>query len=285
MRMSLLRMRHVRGSCSRPRRLLLEPLEHRLLLDGGVGELADDRFDVRQNSDSQWLDVLANDEFAPDYPDLRQITSVSYGSEGGRIEIADDGGSIRYAPPADFSGKEAFVYYVDNQFSASVTVTVLPLLARDEYQFVPDGEAKVLKVLANDPFWPGYEGPREITAISSALLWGGLEIAADGKSLVYTPPMDTYGEDAFVYIVDDLYPAEVKIEIRNPLEPDDYPDIVQRSENNVLDVTANDGLWPGYPGDRTITHVIGLTNGAAVTIADGGKTLLYTPAPDFAGSD
>ncbi|NQU21188.1 MAG: beta-propeller domain-containing protein, partial [Candidatus Nealsonbacteria bacterium] len=285
MRESLLRMRRVRSSGSRRRRLLLEPLEHRLLLDVGAAELADDRFEVRQNSDAQIFDVLANDTFLPDYQDERQITSVSYGSEGGRIEIADDGGSIRYAPPADFSGTEGFVYYVDSQFSAGVTVTVLPLLAADEYQFPPDGQTKVLNVLANDPFWPGYDGPGEITSTSSALLWGEVEIAADGKSLTYTPPMDVYGKDAFVYIVDDLYPAEVQIDILNPLEPDEYPNVVQRSENNVLGVTANDGFWPGYPGDRTITHVIGLTNGAAVTVADGGKTLLYTPAPDFAGRD
>jgi len=274
-----------RPNHSKRRRLSFEPLEHRLLLDVGAAELADDLFEVRQNADLQLFDVLDNDTFMPGYPGEQEITSVSYGSEGGRVEIAEDAGSIRYAPPADFSGTETFVYYVDSQLSATVTVTILSPLSRDEYQFPPDGEARILKVLDNDPFWATYDGPREITSVGEALLWGGLEIADDGKSLVYTPPCDAYGKDAFVYIVDELYPAEVRVDILNPLEPDRYPEIVQKSENNLLSVLANDHFWPGYSGNKTISHLTEPTSGGTVTTTGDGKALLYTPAADFAGWD
>ena len=267
---------------SKRRRLFFEPLEHRLLLDAGAAELTDDLFEVRQNGPAQLLNVLDNDTFPSGYPGAGQITSASYGSEGGRIEIADDRFSIRYAPPADFAGTETFVYYVDHQSSATVTVTVVSPLAPDEYQYPPDGQEKTLYVLANDPFWADYQGDGRITATSETRLGSALEIAADGQSLIYTPPRDAYGEDAFVYIVDGIYPTEVKIEILNPLEPDRYPEIIQNSENNVLSVLANDHFWPGYSGDKVITHVT-QPSGGAVTIVEGGKALYYAPDLDFAG--
>ncbi len=254
-----------------------------MLLDGGGAELADDRFEVYQNADALSLDVLDNDAFPVDYPGLREITSVSYGSEGGRVEIGDGADSIRYVPPADFDGDETFVYYVDNQLSATVTVEVLPLLADDSYSFPPDGDARVLGVLGNDPFWPGYGGEGRITAVSETALGAEVEIAADGKSLVYTPSLYMAGKDTFVYVVDDLYPADVQVIIINPVGNDSYPGLVQSSENNLLDVLADDHFWPGYAGARMITHVSEPSRGGTVTIAADGQTLSYTPEPDRAG--
>ncbi|MCA9182754.1 MAG: hypothetical protein KDA51_14935, partial [Planctomycetales bacterium] len=47
------------------RRLFLEPLESRMLLDA-----SGDFFEVRQNGESRTLDVLRNDIFAADYSGL-----------------------------------------------------------------------------------------------------------------------------------------------------------------------------------------------------------------------
>ncbi|OHB65773.1 MAG: hypothetical protein A2V70_08955 [Planctomycetes bacterium RBG_13_63_9] len=278
------------------RRLSVETLEPRLLMDAAgkpAAELVDDAFDVHQNGAPRLLDVLANDVFGPDYAGRRRITSVSYGSEGGRIEIPEDRQAIEYAPPADFFGLETFVYYVDGRYSATVTVTATSPLTFDEYELPPDGEARVLDVLANDAFWSNYDGPREITSVSQTSLGSELAITDDGKSLIYTPPADAYGKDAadayskdaFVYVVDDLYSAQVKINIPNPLEEDHYPGIVQNSEHNVLDVLANDPFWSGYAGARRITFVTEPTGGGTLTIVDDGATLAYAPAADFCGAE
>src|SRR5215213_10573948 len=96
--------------------LALERLEPRFVLDGGLVTLVSDIFQVGQNGPSGRLDVLANDVFAGEYAGVRQITSVSYGSEGGSIEIAADGKRLLYAPPADFFGTETFLYVVDDEF-------------------------------------------------------------------------------------------------------------------------------------------------------------------------
>ena len=63
---------------------------------------------------------MANDEFDPDYAGKRQISAVSYGSQGGSIQISEDRKRLHYAPPADFSGVETFTYFIDGQFFAQV---------------------------------------------------------------------------------------------------------------------------------------------------------------------
>ncbi|MBN1908964.1 MAG: hypothetical protein JW818_04430, partial [Pirellulales bacterium] len=260
---------------------MVESLERRVLLDVAGGGAVIDAFEVHQNSGRQPLDVLANDAL-PEGP----IAAVSYGSEGGRIEIADDGQSILYAPPADFAGTETFTYYGDAGQWATVTVAVLAPLESDEFEALPTGDSMVLDVLANDPFWDSYAGPGRITAVSHTHLESDVTIAEDGKSLVYTTPTQVAaGEDSFVYIVDGFYPAEVTIHLPDPLEADSYPGLVQKSEGNVLDVLANDPFWLGYSGPRKITHVIEPDSGGTVSIAEDGVSLIYTPSPEHVGSD
>ena len=156
-RLALRRRRHVPRSNSR-RPMACEPLESRYLLDTGMVALADDFFEARQNGPSQVLDVFANDDVELL---VARVASVSYGSEGGRVEISSDGLSVQYTPPADFFGREQFVYFADGVAegevgSATVTVDVVSPVRFDTYEIFPDGEQRVLRVLANDKFWPDY---------------------------------------------------------------------------------------------------------------------------------
>ena len=161
------------------RRLCLEPLEQRFLMD--ANGLSPDAFNIHQNSALQRLDVLQNDSFIN-----LQISAVSYGSEGGTVRISEDHKAILYSPPADFFGTETFDYYTSNQLSTTVTVTVQSPLKSDDYQVFPTGEVKTLDVLANDPFWIGYNGPRKITAVGETLLGNKVVISNDGKySVIY----------------------------------------------------------------------------------------------------
>jgi inhibitor of cysteine peptidase len=254
-------------------------------MDGAGATLANDHFDVRQNSSEQLLDVLGNDVFDQNYAGERKITSVSFGTEGGRVEITADGKSIRYAPPADFGRSESFVYYVDNEFSATVNVAVRTPLDADTYTLTPDRSQYRLQVMANDLFWDGYTGARRITSVSTSQHDGVVRIADDGVSIEYTLPADGPVEsDKFIYIVDDRYPAEVTIRIENPLQRDEF-EIIQNSVDQPLIVLANDSFWDGYTGARRITVVSPSAHEAEITIADQGRSLLYTPAKDFSGFD
>lgn len=149
----------------RRRKLHIEQLEARFVLNGQA-VLANDAFSVHENAPQSALQVLANDSFDADYAGQRLITSVSFGSQGGRLAISADKHSVLYTPPADFSGIETFVYAVDGQYTAQVEMSVVGPLVGDHYQIPPDGAERTLDVLANDPFCSGYTGPRQITSVS-----------------------------------------------------------------------------------------------------------------------
>ncbi len=266
---------------SRNRRLWHEALEARYLLDGA--SLRTDAFSLRKNGPQVTFDVLTNDVFTPDYSGQKLITSVSFGSEGGRIEIAANQKSVLYTPPADFFGTETFVYAVDGEHTAQVQVSVQSPLAFDSYTIPPDGQERTLDVLANDPFWPDYAGARQITAVSVGSDGGTITIAPDKKSILYTPPEGAYGGETFIYVVDDLYPAQVKIEIPITLKHDQF-EFVQHDPPATLNVLANDPFWPGYSGERKITHVTTSQLGATIAISPDGKSIIYTQPADFGQS-
>ncbi|MEX2315946.1 MAG: beta-propeller domain-containing protein [Pirellulales bacterium] len=256
------------------RRLQFETLERRYVLSGQA-VLVNDAFSLHQNGPQTPLDVLANDIFDADYAGPRQITSVSFGDQGGRIEIAAEQKSILYTPPADYFGMETFVYAVDGQRTARVTVNVQGLLAFDEYVILPDGIEHTLDVLANDPFWEGYAGQRLITSVSVGSAGGTITIAPDGKSVIYKPLEGARGKESFIYVVDDVYPAQVTINIPATLKDDKFG-LVEYDPPKTLNVLANDPFWAGYSGPRQITHVTQGELGASVEIASDGKSIRYT---------
>jgi uncharacterized secreted protein with C-terminal beta-propeller domain len=262
------------------RRLFLEPLEGRMLMDA-----SGDFFDVRQNSGPRAIDVLHNDVFAEDYSGPKQITSTSFGSKGGLIRIAEDRRSLEYDPPADGFGTETFTYYVDHQFSAEVTISIIAPLKHDRFTVNPNDQVWTLDVSANDPYWNDYQDAKRITSVSQTRLGGEVEISADGKSIAYTPPKYEVGKDSFMYFVDDLYPAEVIVDIVDPLVADKKLNIVWNTENITLNVLANDSFWDGYAGAQRITHLADTdpTKGA-FSIASDGLSVTYTPALDFQGT-
>ena len=270
---------------TRPRRgLVPELLEPRQLLDGAGLTLVDDQVSVHQNQDPQWLAVLANDKFAPDYAGARQISAVSYGSEGGSISISQDRKQLSYAPPADFSGVEKFTYFVDGQVFAQVNVTVQAALRPDEYTIPPDGQVHRLSVMSNDPFWAGYAGPKLITLASVSSAGSQVTVAEDGKSILYLPTDEEFGADQFVYVVDEIYPARVTITVPQTLANDRF-EIIQNTQDNRLNVLANDPFWPGYPAAKRITSATSQLEGASVVPTADGSALLYTPVAGQSGWD
>lgn len=270
----------VAGQSRRKHRV--ESLEGRYLLDGDGLTVSPDNYDLVQNGAQVELAVLANDVFDDDYTGARLITSVSFGSEGGRIDVAGDGQSVLYTPPADFAGTETFLYAIDGEHTGSVSVDITAPLADDVYSVPPDGVTRTLSVLANDPFHASYTRPRVITAVSVASGEGTVAIAADGKSLLYTPGHGAFGDETFTYVVDNLYPARVKIEVPTAVENDDY-EAVQHDPPLVMNVLANDPFWATYDGPKVITAVTAGQLGSEIEIAADGKSITYTQPAELEG--
>ncbi|RMF91471.1 MAG: tandem-95 repeat protein, partial [Planctomycetota bacterium] len=65
----------------------------------------------------------------------------------------------------------------------------------------------------------------------------------------------------------------------------DVFNVDEDSQDNSLDVLANDAFFPGHTGSLTITSVTPPSNGGTATITNGGGTILYTPPADFFGEE
>ena len=260
-----------------------ETLEARCLLAGDLN-LIGDTFNLRQNQAVEVLDVLANDIFSEDYDGAKEITSVSFGTEGGNIRISPERNTIQYAPPADFVGTEKFTYFVDGVAFEEVNVRIQSPLEPDEYEIPPDGEVHRLNVLANDPFWEDYQGAKKITLASVSSAGSDVAISDDGRSILYTPTDEQFGSDQFIYIVDEIYPTRVTITVPQTIASDEF-EVVQNTAGNQLNVLANDPFWPGYAGEGRITSVSATSREAVVEITDDGSQLSYTPPADFSGWD
>ena len=71
----------------------------------------------------------------------------------------------------------------------------------------------------------------------------------------------------------------------NPIaRADEFP-VLEDSLDNTLDVLANDELAPGVEGNLLIADIGPRSNGGTVVISANSKTLLYTPAANFVGTD
>jgi hypothetical protein len=304
---------------ARMRRALLglEALEGRQLMASDLVSLAPDSLFAIQDQTSQILDVLGNDSFESAYSGARQITAVSAGDRGGEFSISTDGRSVRYTPPPGFfsnenqspatvrpvlldsifSDSENFTYVVDGAFEQRARVFVRPVVSRDSYDLEVNDQNRVLNVLSNDGFFPGYTGPKTITAISAATQEGTVSISADGKSLVYSPRIDFVGTEEFSYVVDDKYEAHVFVHVRTAARSDDYgyydSPFVRNDGTHVLDVLDNDCFsshqdsWGrcNQIDVQRITSVEQPATGGTVTIAADGRSLNYRSADDFSGSE
>ncbi len=84
----------------------------------------DDDATIAADGTAYEIDVLDNDYDVDDEDETLTITSVTQGSEGGNVEISDDGLTIEYTAPTDFTGTEAFEYTIEDEDGQTATATV-----------------------------------------------------------------------------------------------------------------------------------------------------------------
>ena len=156
------------------------------------------------------IDVVSNDTD----PDGDQLTllGVTPPRHGAATVSAN---AVVYTAPSNYFGRDEFAYVIQDpaglQATASVMVTILysndAPVAEDDFVCVPyNGTGRTLDLLANDTDDDGDE--LEIVMPEGANLpaHGTLTpITLEGKitQVTYTPATDYFGEDAFVYTVND----------------------------------------------------------------------------------
>ncbi|MEY4179864.1 MAG: hypothetical protein RLY70_3438 [Planctomycetota bacterium] len=171
---------------------------------------SDDVETVSEDSDAREIDVLANDLRGAAEGQPLIVTLVDLGNKGGTTSINAQGTRILYKPAANFFGEETFVYTItDSLKTAKATVTVTVTGTNDAPTAVDDTlftgrnvTAASLDVLANDLITPDADETLVVSAITQPTN-GTLTIAADGRSVLYTPNTGYLGADSFTYTVRD----------------------------------------------------------------------------------
>ncbi len=159
----------------------------------------------------------------------------------------------------------------------------------DQFMVSRNTQANQLDVLAND--FQTIDNQLTITGRDIGGTAGTVVIAADGKSVFYTPPNGFIGRDVFGYTVRDEFGrfstatvvVNVTFQSAIPIALDDTFDVPEGSVNRALNVLDND--VPSVAGGISITSVTPGDNGGIVNIVGGGQSIRYTPLPGFNGTE
>ncbi|QEG37917.1 beta-propeller domain-containing protein [Bythopirellula goksoeyrii] len=299
-------------------RFHVERLEDRYLMDGagfvhtdpdadpdsvvGVAgiEAQDDYIEASTGTQQLRIDVLSNDPL-PDGATGLHIKMVSETAKGATVAISEDGKRLIYTPPEGGVTFDTFYYIVEDNDGklgkANVTVGEKDsgegyrppyYFSRDDnYTLYEDSPIQTLKVLANDgPFATG-----EIIEIADQEGIGGtVEIAEDGKSLLYQAPPATTGSDRFTYTVrnaeGETATYHVSINVIKPIQTrsEDGLNFDVGTGPHVLNVLERDVILASTPETPRIVEVSQPEVGGTFQISADGQRVIYQPSEGFLGS-
>ena len=84
----------------------------------------DDAATVAANSGASSIDVLGNDDSAPDTGETLTIAAVTQGTNAGVVTITGSGTGVTYQPAPGFSGTDTFTYTIGDGNGGTATATV-----------------------------------------------------------------------------------------------------------------------------------------------------------------
>ena len=265
-------------------------------------QAVNDTANVNEDSQNQTLNPLANDTSNSGSGNVLTIQAVGATSNGGTVQITQNGTRLSYTPAANFTGTETFTYTIQNQnnqtSTATFTVQVLPQndppVAVNDTASAAAGQPVVVNVLANDTV--GLDTNENVqnytvTAVTQPAQGGTVAITPGGKSVTFTCAAGQTGNLTFTYTISDgnggTATATVTINNDNPNAVNDTPTVAEDSTGNVLNVLTNDtpGTGPNAGTNLTVTLVGATSNGGTVSVGQNGANVVYTPAANFQGTE
>ncbi|QDT13375.1 M57 family metalloprotease [Planctomycetes bacterium K23_9] len=117
------------------------------------------------------------------------------------------------------------------------------------------------------------------------------QVRLNNGRIFYTPVTGEFGEDKFIYTVQDGFDrvasAIVTLSIEflsdNPIAVDDFFTVPRGSSDRALNVLDND--LPSRAGGLSIISALPGDRGGNITIIGGGQSLRYTPQVGFIGTE
>jgi hypothetical protein len=269
----------------------------------------DDSFQVATDSGATQLDLLANDNDAPDSGETLTLTAVGATSNGGSVAIASDGSSVSYTPASGFTGTDSFSYTVsDGTTTSTATVNVSVgqtnapptavndafTLAEDSFDAANDPAADAeYDVLANDS--PSDSGETiSLRSVGSSAHGAAVRLSDDGSKIFYAPAADFFGTDPISYTIVDSAGAEATATVTFTVTAVNDPPPADAISQSVLTgaeavtVATLDDLGTNVDGEEAVTFTeLGTTSaGGTAQIASDGESVVYTPPSDtYTGTD
>jgi cyclophilin family peptidyl-prolyl cis-trans isomerase len=259
---------------------------------------ANDTVLFNEDTTNNSISVMANDSIPGGSTVI--ITSPGGVSDNGFVSVASDKLSLAYTPDPDFFGLDIFTYTIGDETgdsAATVTVQVFPqnddpTANHDTFDVPEDSINYLLNLLANDSILPDVGETLQITDTGTPSAGGTVTRPPDGSYVFYTPLANFDGQETFSYTISDgnggTDSATVTVNLLasgdNPLAQFDTFTVNEDSTDNSLDVLAND-TSPDSNTELLITDVGIPSQGGFTQLAGDQKSILYSPAPDFFGSE
>ncbi|NND99557.1 MAG: tandem-95 repeat protein [Pirellulaceae bacterium] len=261
--------------------------------------VANDNLTVAEDSGATSVNVLGNDVVVSGNTTL-SVVAVTQPTTGGSVTLTD--GVVAFTPSLNFNGTTEFIYRVSDtngiQDNATVTVTVTPVNdaptgGADNLSVNQNSTDNTLNVLANDSSSPDAAGSETLTIVdfTPSTANATIAIAADGRSILYTPATNFSGTDTFSYTLSDgSLVSEVAVSV--VVAPADPPPtavadaftIAEDTDEAVYAVTANDTR--DTDNQSFVIDSVGVpSQGGTARVSADGSQFFYEPADNFVGTE
>ncbi|WP_442511016.1 Ig-like domain-containing protein [Novipirellula sp. SH528] len=261
----------------------------------------DDSFNVDQGSSAAPLDVLLNDAIAPDTGETLRVSAVQgTTAQGGTVTISQNGQSVLYTPPANFTGSDSFTYTVsDGSLTDEATVSLVvksadppPTAVADAFTVAEDAADAQFNVLTNDTRDAANQA-FTIISVGTADKGGAARVNSDGSQIFYKPAANFNGTEQVTYTIRDTGGGiAVGTVTFTVTAVNDAPPVVTAvskqhngtTEKSIFTLTE---LPANVDSGETLTFSnLGTpTAGGTVRIDATTGTIFYKPAAGFKGTD
>ncbi len=231
------------------------------------------------------IQVLANDTD----PDNDSLAVASFTSPANGT-VVNNTTSLTYTPNSNFSGQDSFNYTVEDgnggTDTATVNITVDPQndlpVANDDGATTPEDADVTIDVLGNDSDVDG-----DNLTVSGITQPSNGTVTNNNTDVTYSPNTNFSGTDTFNYTINDgnggTANAIVTVNVGGTNDnPVATADSATTNEDNpvIIQVLSNDS-----DPDGDDLNVASTTNPANGMVTNNGNNVIYTPDPDFNGTD